>query len=70
MGVMPCHRGNCTNILCDRYSSKFGYICNECFEELVASKTLDVAAFMKTDPDTELPSFHRDWYEDIFPEGA
>lgn len=34
MGVMNCDREGCTNILCDRYSNEFGYICNECFREL------------------------------------
>lgn len=35
MGVMGCFRKNCDNIMCDRYSSKHGYICNECLDELV-----------------------------------
>ena len=35
MGVMICSRSNCTNIMCRRYSDKHGYICDECFEELV-----------------------------------
>jgi hypothetical protein len=35
MGVMPCYREGCENIMCDRYNSEFGYICNECFAELV-----------------------------------
>jgi hypothetical protein len=55
--------------MCTRYNERFGYICDECFEELVASKSLDVAAFMETNPQDELPSFHREWYEDIFPDG-
>jgi hypothetical protein len=33
--------------MCDRYSSKYGYICHECFKELVQSgKTID--EFMDT----------------------
>lgn len=35
MGVMNCFRNGCDNIMCDRYSRKYGYICNECFDELV-----------------------------------
>jgi len=38
MGVMPCRRNGCMNILCDRLSSTYGYICNNCFDELVESK--------------------------------
>jgi len=35
MSVLLCDRNGCENILCDRYSYTYGYICNECFEELV-----------------------------------
>lgn len=35
MGVMQCNRLGCGVILCKRYSPKYGYICDECFEELV-----------------------------------
>ena len=34
MSYLGCSRGNCQNIMCDRYSSEYGYICDECFEEL------------------------------------
>ena len=37
MGVLPCSRQSCENIMCDRYSPRHGYICNECFEELIDS---------------------------------
>ena len=35
MGVLRCSRDGCDSIMCDRHSSAYGYICNECFEELV-----------------------------------
>jgi len=35
MGVMHCSRRGCDNIVCERYSKENGYICNECFEELI-----------------------------------
>ena len=38
MGVKSCHRGDCRNVMCDRYSSEYGYICGDCFKELVAFK--------------------------------
>jgi len=49
VGVMPCRRIGCANILCDRLSQKYGYICNECFEELVNSTLTDIEEFMETD---------------------
>lgn len=47
MGVMTCHRKNCTSIMCDRYSHTYGYICNECFDEL-EGLTIKISKFMKT----------------------
>jgi hypothetical protein len=35
MGVMHCNRKGCVHIMCDRYSEKFGYLCSECFDELI-----------------------------------
>ena len=49
MGVMQCSRNSCENILCDRYSSEFGYICDKCYEQLDMSKPQsaeDITAFM------------------------
>jgi hypothetical protein len=34
MGVLACDRNGCENIMCDRYSHEFGYICEECFKRL------------------------------------
>lgn len=51
MGVLACDRNNCENIMCDRISFKEGYICNECFEELITYGILDdteIEHFMKT----------------------
>ena len=46
MGVLACHRNGCENIMCDRVSREYGYICNECFKELVF-----------TGPETNIESF-------------
>ena len=47
MGVMQCDRKGCENIMCDRGSSKYGYICWECYEELEHKKyDMTVAEFM------------------------
>ena len=52
MGVMPCSRKNCDNILCERYNDQYGYICNSCYEEMVTAQEHDdefrVFEFMKT----------------------
>ena len=47
MGVLKCDRKNCENIMCRYYSVVHGYLCEDCFEELVSSgyKT-DVTNFM------------------------
>jgi len=34
MSVLACDRKGCSNIMCDRYSRRFKYICPSCFEEL------------------------------------
>ena len=36
MGVLACDRNGCRNVMCDRASTVYGRICNECFEELKA----------------------------------
>lgn len=47
MSVLTCLRKDCNNVMCDRYSIRYGYICNECFDELVESD-LEVDEFMET----------------------
>ena len=37
MGVRACNRDGCDSISCDRCSLQHGYICWECFEELIKS---------------------------------
>lgn len=49
MGVLRCNRNGCDNMGCDRYSTEHGYICPECFEELVdTGPTTDIKEFMDT----------------------
>ncbi len=33
MGVMPCHRKGCDNIMCDTYIVSVGHICDDCQRE-------------------------------------
>ena len=37
MSVLNCNRRDCDNVMCDLYSSRYGYICHSCFTELVDS---------------------------------
>ncbi len=45
MGVMICGRKDCDNIMCNRYSKTYGYICDSCFTELICSN-LSIDKFM------------------------
>jgi hypothetical protein len=33
MGVLPCYRKDCNNIMCNTYVDGVGYICDDCKEE-------------------------------------
>ena len=50
MGVKQCDRHGCIVVLCDRYSSVYGYICTDCFNELVSlGPETNVADFLSTE---------------------
>ena len=50
MGVLACDRKGCDNIMCDRYSHEYGYICWECFCEMEESKDFkSIEEFMNTE---------------------
>ncbi|PHR58770.1 MAG: hypothetical protein COA47_10215 [Robiginitomaculum sp.] len=56
MGVLACDRSGCENVMCDRLSNTYGYICNECFDELVKSGAeTNIGDFMHT-PKTQATS--------------
>ena len=46
MGVLNCSRKGCDNIMCYRYSIEYGYICHDCFNELLNSDK-KISKFMK-----------------------
>ena len=48
MGVLPCDRVGCDGIMCDFLSYKFGYLCRDCLEELIAGGMSDIRSFMGT----------------------
>jgi hypothetical protein len=69
MSVLTCNRKGCQNIMCDRHSHEYGYICNECFEELVNEENLDIEDFMDSEKgETWLDrnSARRDYLSKIF----
>jgi hypothetical protein len=55
MGVMPCYRNGCTNIMCNRYNKNYGYICDECFKELeqmdIIINSKNIKKFMESEKD-------------------
>ena len=54
MGVMICNRGDCENVMCGIYSQKYGYICDECYEELLkVNYTMSISEFMKTNKNSD-----------------
>lgn len=57
MGVLECNRSGCGNIMCDRLSHEYGYLCNECFDDLVESGAeTNIGRFMdslKSDPNSK-----------------
>ena len=49
MSVLACDRNGCENIMCDRYSHRYGYICDDCFKELVRmGPTIEIEDFMRS----------------------
>lgn len=52
MSVLMCDKRECDNIMSDYYSNKYGYLCNECFNELRFSK-LPIDIFMNTTPNRD-----------------
>ena len=63
MSVLACDRNGCSNIMCDRHSYEFGYICEECFQELLLAAQdfapVDFVKFMDS------PKGQKNSWEDI-----
>jgi len=56
MSVKECRRKDCTNIMCNRHSHRYGYICHECFKELRYSH-MSIAMFMAI-AKNDLPNYN------------
>jgi hypothetical protein len=61
MSSMECSRNGCTNVLCDRYSKKFGYICNDCFTELINQNLISIEDFMKSIKQIDSEKYKEIW---------
>lgn len=49
MGVKVCSRVGCSEIMCDRLSDEYGYICHSCFDELMSTGLhTDIKEFLAT----------------------
>jgi len=69
MSVLQCDRGDCPNIMCNRLSDTHGYICNDCFSELVAlGVRTDVHEFMASHVDRADPIATHEYFATLFPE--
>lgn len=71
MSVLECSREGCDNIMCDRYSHEYGYICNECFEELCKTFGVSIESFMKTKKvdvryENMLKKAHTEYVHEVF----
>lgn len=68
MGMLNCSRRGCSNIMCYRYSPQYGYICDDCFDELVAlGSDMDIERFLEEPRGTEYQTTNAfDYFDDIF----
>lgn len=52
MGVLECDRRGCQNVMCDHFSHRYGYLCDECLDELRRrGPATDIEQFMGTAAD-------------------
>lgn len=70
MSVLACDRKGCHNVMCDRLSHQYGYICEECFEELVTlGPETNIEEFMGCDDrqNIDIEDSHR-YFDTVFPD--
>jgi hypothetical protein len=67
MSVLACNRKDCRNIMCDRYNTHYGYICDECFEELIGRDPHEIQLFMWSSKIDGSNTRSREQYEQRFP---
>lgn len=68
-----CGRLGCENVLCDRYSAEFGYICSPCYVELnkkmTSGEVSGVYEFMNSNKESTSPPkpSYNEYLDSIFP---
>jgi len=69
MSALECNRDGCGNAMCDRFSIDYGYICDECFTEMVLSDCHggSISTFMQTTPNRRYLRERRAFYNEVFP---
>lgn len=60
MGVIPCSREDCRNIMCDTYVNGIGYICTDCQDEF---KRYVFKEGISTDTETEIYTALREFMD-------
>ncbi len=67
MGVLACDRKGCDNIMCDYYSNTFGYLCWECYNELIGKcAEISIEEFMEQDKKYDSLTNQRFYVEEEF----
>ena len=63
MSVLACNRRGCENVMCDRLSREHGYICDECFDELLTiNGSMTIDEFMESEKNaTPIPKDDWKW---------
>ena len=70
MSVLACSRDGCTGIMCNRYHTQYGYLCEDCFEELVSRGVgQNISNFLDEEKEDQLNNHEaaRKYFETIFP---
>ena len=69
LGVLACSRSECENVMCSRYSPTFGYLCDECFDELVRCGVgMDIDEFLSRKIQSrEKPEAVEKYFDILFP---
>lgn len=67
MSVLNCSRSYCDNIMCERLSSTYGYICDSCYEELRRTPLIDIECFMDSRPNHHASKAWDTYCNSVFP---
>jgi len=69
VGVMRCNRTDCESVMCTRYSTAYGYLCDACFNELVhQGPATNITEFLMSSPNHQMREAVEAYFEAIFPQ--